>query len=202
MDKVILYSNTRNLILKRCSIQFLIISDTVAHKERVAIREVNQLVNTRDSAWPIIQNWLRDAINHTELLPVNKDLAETILYQLQATIKLPMGALVYGPENLLIDNGQSRIVGSGHPRLPRDPASWIQYPEFTGAWALPITDNVARTISALNGGDLEEDTGCVYHSVSDTLNWESLGAEYPEFLQWALSGDLGTSHKNVRWQQW
>lgn len=41
------------------------------------MREMNQLVNTEDSAWPIIQNWLKDATNHTELLPVNKDLAET-----------------------------------------------------------------------------------------------------------------------------
>ena len=81
MDKVIFYSNIRNLIFKKCSIQFLIINDTVAHKEQVAMREMNQLVNTEDSAWPIIQNWLKDATNHTELLPVNKDLAETALYQ-------------------------------------------------------------------------------------------------------------------------
>ncbi len=86
----------RNLIFKKCSIQFLIINDTVAHKEQVAMREMNQLVNTEDSAWPIIQNWLKDATNHTELLPVNKDLAETALYQLQVTTKSPMGALVYG----------------------------------------------------------------------------------------------------------
>ncbi|MDD8969531.1 DUF2625 domain-containing protein, partial [Escherichia coli] len=32
-------------------------NDTVAHKEQVAMREMNQLVNTEDSAWPIIQNW-------------------------------------------------------------------------------------------------------------------------------------------------
>ena len=24
------------------------------------MREMNQLVNTEDSAWPIIQNWLKD----------------------------------------------------------------------------------------------------------------------------------------------
>ena len=35
------------------------------------MREMNQLVNTEDSAWPIIQNWLKDATNHTELLPGN-----------------------------------------------------------------------------------------------------------------------------------
>ncbi|OYI60646.1 hypothetical protein CI688_05360 [Shigella sonnei] len=50
MDKVIFYSNIRNLIFKKCSIQFLIINDTVAHKEQVAMREMNQLVNTEDSA--------------------------------------------------------------------------------------------------------------------------------------------------------
>ncbi len=93
------------------------------------MREMNQLVNTEDSAWPIIQNWLKDATNHTELLPVNKDLAETALYQLQVTTKSPMGALVYGSGGLLIDNGWLRIAGSGHPRLPRDPVSWTQRPE-------------------------------------------------------------------------
>ncbi|HHN4157362.1 TPA: hypothetical protein ACRQX0_001794, partial [Escherichia coli] len=71
MDKVIFYSNIRNLIFKKCPIQCLIINDTVAHKEQVAMREVSQLVNTEDSAWPIIQNWLKEATNHAELLPVN-----------------------------------------------------------------------------------------------------------------------------------
>ena len=27
------------------------------------MREVSQLVNTEDSAWPIIQNWLKEATN-------------------------------------------------------------------------------------------------------------------------------------------
>lgn len=80
MDKVIFYLNIRNLIFKKCFIQFFIINDTVAHKEQVAMREMNQLVNTEDLAWLIIQNWLKDATNYTELLLVNKDLAETALY--------------------------------------------------------------------------------------------------------------------------
>ena len=166
------------------------------------MREMNQLVNTEDSAWPIIQNWLKDATNHTELLPVNKDLAETALYQLQVTTKSPMGALVYGSGGLLIDNGWLRIAGSGHPRLPRDPVSWTQRPEFAGVRALPIADDVAGGIFALNGGDLGEDTGCVYYFAPDTLNGESLEVGYSEFLQWALSGDLDTFYENVRWQQW
>ncbi len=43
------------------------------------MRERSQLVNTEDSAWPIIQNWLKKGTNHAELLPVNKDLAENAL---------------------------------------------------------------------------------------------------------------------------
>lgn len=54
-----------------------------------------------------------------------------------------MGALVYGSGGLLIDNGWLRIAGSGHPRLPRDPVSWTQRPEFAGVRALPIADDVA-----------------------------------------------------------
>ncbi|MFA9342612.1 DUF2625 family protein, partial [Escherichia coli] len=68
--------------------------------------------------------------------------------------------------------------------------------------ALPIADDVAGGIFALNGGDLGEDTGCVYYFAPDTLNWESLEVGYSEFLQWALSGDLDTFYENVRWQQW
>lgn len=54
----------------------------------------------------------------------------------------------------------------------------------------------------LNGGDLGEDTGCVYYFAPDTLIWESLEVGYSEFLQWALSGDLDTFNENVRWPQW
>lgn len=42
--------------------------------------EMNQLVNTEDLVWLIIQNWLKDVINYIEFLLVNKDLVEIVFY--------------------------------------------------------------------------------------------------------------------------
>jgi uncharacterized protein DUF2625 len=44
------------------------------------MRQLNELIDVADSAWPIVQAWLRDARNRIEVLPAqDPDRSEALL---------------------------------------------------------------------------------------------------------------------------
>lgn len=146
------------------------------------MRELPELIDLNDPAWPLVQEWLAEATNRHEVLPREPQRAASALQQLQVTTRSPMGAVVYETGGILIDGGWLRILGSGHPRLMRDPAQWTQSKaECQTLRALLIADDACGGFFALNGGGLGEDVGSVYYFAPDTLNWESLDVGYTDF---------------------
>jgi len=60
------------------------------------MRALEELVDTREPAWPIVQSWLADTKNSVEALPPDRDSADAALLKLQVTTRSPMGAIVHG----------------------------------------------------------------------------------------------------------
>lgn len=167
------------------------------------MRELTELLDQQSSGWLMVQQGLKEANNPYEVLPCDPTLARSALHQLQVTTLSPLGAVVYETGGILIDNGWLRILGSGHPRLARSPASWTQS-VTTGRifQALLIADDVSGGFFALNGGEFGEDRGGVYYFAPDSLKWESLDTNYSGFLQWVLCGSLKQFYQSVRWTGW
>lgn len=127
-----------------------------------AVRPLAELVDTADSAWPLVQDWIAHARNPVEVLPVaDRRQAGQALLGTQVTTRSPMGAVVYESGGLLIDHGWLRVLGSGHPRLSRSLPAWN---EGRSAGFLLIADDVLGGFFALNGGALGPDAGQVYYS--------------------------------------
>lgn len=95
-----------------------VMADTV-HK-----RTLDQLVSKDEPAWPLVKNWIRLAKNQVEVLPPDIKSRGDVLVQTQVTTKSPMGALIYETGGLIVDHGWLRILGSGHPKLPRSLPGW------------------------------------------------------------------------------
>lgn len=167
------------------------------------MRELTELIDQQSSGWLMVQQWLKEASNHYEVLPCNPTLARSALHQLQVTTLSPLGAVVYETGGILVDNGWLRVLGSGHPRLSRAPASWTRS-VTTGQTlqALLVADDVSGGFFALNGGEFGEDRGGVYHLAPDSLEWESLDINYSGFLLWVLCGNLDRFYQSVRWTGW
>ena len=167
------------------------------------MRELTELIDQQSSGWLMVQQWLKEANNNYELLPCDPTLARSALHQLQVTTLSPPGAVLYETGGILVDNGWLRILGSGHPRLARAPASWMQS-VTTGRnfQALLVADDVSGGFFALNGGEFGEDRGGVYYFAPDSLEWESLDTNYSGFLHWALCGNLESFYQSVRWTGW
>jgi len=167
------------------------------------MREPEQLINIQEPAWPMVLQWLKSATNRYELLAKDDDLARQALHALQVTTRSPMGAIVYETGGILIDDGWLRILGSGHPRLPRDPFTWTKaINEKDVMQILFIADDASGGFFALNGGALGENIGCVYYFPPDSLEWENLDVSYTDFLRWTLNGNLDQFYSTTRWAGW
>jgi hypothetical protein len=120
------------------------------------------------------------------------------------TTRSPMGSIVYETGGLLIDGGWLRVLGSGHPRLPRSLPDWNKGRTWSEGDASPplllVADDVLGGSFAINGGALPGPPGHVF--APDTLEWETLDRGYSDFLFWALSADLASFYEAHRWPGW
>jgi hypothetical protein len=169
-------------------------------------RSLEDLLNTEEPAWPLVQSWLREATNPVEVLAPSDPARAEALLAVQVTTRSPMGAVIYETGGLLVDHGWLRVLGSGHGRLPRSLPAW----NLGRCWADPdapapfllIADDVVGGFFAINGGALGEDVKNVYYFAPDSLRWEPMGAGYTDVLTWFFAGDLAEFYADYRWPGW
>lgn len=82
------------------------------------------LIETKESAWPMLQEWFRHSTNPVEVLPASDPHRADALAARQVTTRSPMGAIIYETGGLLIDHGWIRILGSGSVRGNRTLPEW------------------------------------------------------------------------------
>jgi hypothetical protein len=170
------------------------------------MRPLSELINTQDPAWPEVQQWIAKASNAVEVLPANDKDRESALLATQVTTRSPMGAIVYETGGLLMDHGWLRILGSGHPRLPRSLAAWNEGRTMFGDGNPPgyllVADDVLGGFFAINGGSLGPELGSLFYFAPDSLKWECLNRGYSEILLWWLQGDVAAFYESLRWPGW
>lgn len=170
------------------------------------MRPLNELIDIEDPAWPEVKEWIAQATNTVEVLPVNAANRDSALLAVQVTTRSPMGAIVYETGGLCIDHNWLRILGSGHPRLPRSLASWNEGRTMFGDGKPPghllVADDVLGGFFAINGGSLGPEQGAVFYFPPDTLEWECLDLSYSQFIVWCLQGDVAGYYESMRWPGW
>lgn len=171
------------------------------------MKTLQELIDLEDPAWPLVQQWISEAINFVEVLQTSGDVErERALTDAQVTTRSPMGAIIYESGGILVDHGWLRILGSGHPRLPRSLPSWNVDRSFTVSGQQPsfllIADDVVGGFFAVDGGGLGCERGKVCYLPPDTLVWEDTGKSYSDFLVWSFNGDLEMYYETMRWENW
>lgn len=170
------------------------------------MRILDELINTNDSAFPILEELISTATNGVEVLPRDAQKAEECLLACQVTTRSFMGAIIYHTGGILIDGGWLRILGSGNKRMTRSIASWNKDKSYTESMAecafLLIADDAIGGFFAINAGALGSEIGNVYYFAPDTLEWEDLGISYSDFITFALSGNLAQFYETFRWEGW
>ena len=167
---------------------------------------LDELIDAANPAWPMIQEWVRSARNPVEVLAASDPQRGEVLVAAQVTTHSTLGAIIYETGGLLVDSGWLRILGSGHPRLPRSLAGWnagrsVLEPGEPPSFLL-VADDVVGGFFAINGGGLGIAQGNVFYFAPDRLEWEDLDRGYTAFVDWSLSGDLELFYAGQRWQGW
>lgn len=170
------------------------------------MRTLDELVNTEEPGWDLVEEWMRDASNSVEVLPKQGERAGSVLVALQVTTRSPMGAIAFGSGGLVIDHGWLRILGSGGERMQGDLARWNGLGDepliekIDGA--LIIAHDAVGGFFALDGGAFGSTEHSAFYFAPDLLEWENLEMGYSDFVAWAMSGDLEKFYENARWPDW
>ena len=181
---------------------------TVAFGQNNKLRPLAELINTKEPAWTdFLQQWIKDAKNNVEVLPKDKEKANSSLYKSQVTTRSPMGAIVFETGGILIDNGWIRILASGSQKLDRNLMDWNKGKTFSILGErlsyLLIADDVLGGFFAINAGGIDTlDVGKVFYFAPDDLLWTSTNMSYTEFLSFCFSGDLKNFYTNLYWINW
>lgn len=162
-------------------------------------KSIVELINTTDSGWPIVTEWVKKAKNKVDVLPVDTLKAKDALLGIQVTTRSAMGAIVYHSGGILVDNGWIRILGSGNTKLNRTLPEWNK---DKAKEYLLIADDVVGGFFALNSGGLGNDPGKVYYFSPDNLEFEPLEITYSQFIDFCFNSDLNSFYQSMRWKDW
>ncbi|MFJ1604990.1 DUF2625 domain-containing protein [Streptomyces sp. NPDC088253] len=179
------------------------------------MRELSELVEVDDPAWPVLQRELYASAVPVEVLPADLDRGRATLVQLQVTAKSYLGAVALHCGGLILERGWLRILGSpaaSNPRAFPGLAAVNQFPASPdAAWrpedGLVVAYDVLGGVFAINSGDpgaagRPGSPGEMVYFAPDSLRWEALGAGHSAWLSWTLSGALDRFYADVRWPGW
>lgn len=169
-------------------------------------RTLQELINTVDPAWPLVQQWMTEARNTVEVLPVEHERSKAVLLHLQVTTRSPMGAIALESGGILIDRGWVRFLGSGDKHICGNLLTWNSQRDAPGHRyikdALIVAYDVIGGFFALNGGAFSGKLGTIFYFAPDRLQWEDTNKSYSDLLQWAFSGNVGLFYEKMRWSGW
>jgi len=170
------------------------------------MKKLEELINLEEPGWDLIKEWSSNAKNHYEFLTKDLKRAEIELVNSQVTTRSPMGAVIYETGGILIDHGWIRVLGSGNTRLDRGLMEWNKGKTIENYGEQPsfllVADDAIGGYFAINGGALGDEMGKIYYLAPDTLEWESLGCGYSDFLNWLFNGNIQKFYELFKWKTW
>lgn len=180
------------------------LSFTVSAQNKM--QSLDELINTTDPAWPLIQKWVDSAKNKVEVLGFDSVNAKNALFNAQVSTYSSLGAVIYNSGGIMVDNGWLRILGSGNERLNRSVPEWNKGKSIKEFGDKPdyllVADDAVGGFFAINYGAFGEDLKAIYYLAPNSLQWESLGLGYTEFIRFCFDSDLSAFYKGLRWSTW
>lgn len=178
------------------------------------MREIDELTQVDDPAWPELQEAFANSAVPVRVLPADPAEGRRSLLQMQVTTRSTLGALALNCGGLVLDDGWVRVFGGGTQargglpslaRVNRFPAA------FDPAWhpttGLVVGQDVLGGVFALNGHDpvaagRPGSPGQMTYFAPDTLEWEAMDMGHSAWISWLLSDRLEMFYDGLRWPGW
>ncbi|MEL5955369.1 DUF2625 domain-containing protein [Streptomyces sp. CLV115] len=179
------------------------------------MRELSELINVEEPAWPELRELVAAGPVSVEVLPPDGGLGRASLLQLQVTARSYLGAVVLHSGGLLVDGGWLRVFGSPADGAAHGAPSLARVNRFPGAFdpawradpGLVVAHDVLGGVFALNGGAPADHgrpgaPGEMIYFAPDSLRWEALGIGHSAWTAWLASGALDEFYADLRWSGW
>ena len=164
------------------------------------MRELSELIDQAEPAWPMVQAWIAAATKPVEVLPRDPIRAEEALVKLQVSTRTVLGAVTWETGGMLIDSGWIRVLGSGGSRMQESLTTWNQ--SDAKSECLAVAYDVLGGVFALDGGALGHGQGDAFYFAPESLDWEQCDCTYSGLLEFLLTGDLEKFYGGSRWPDW
>ena len=150
--------------------------------------------------WEQIRNMVEQSANRCEVCEGVKERGTADLDKLGLTEESVLGTIIANTCGIVIDKwiyvlGQACEEHAGVTDFPERIGQ--KFPDM-----LVVATDVVGGLFAINGGRFAEDVGKVWYFAPDTIQWESLGFKYSEFIAWGCQGNLSEFYQNARWTGW
>lgn len=173
------------------------------------MRELSELTEVEEPAWPVLSEHLAGSTASVRALPVDPAQGRTCLHRLQVTARSFLGAMALECGGLVFDGGWLRVHGGGGSDLPglgevNDLSAAVVYgPPLR----LVVGHDVLGGVFALNGPGSEGEEysgrpGEVVYFAPDSLEWQPLETTYSGWLLWLLTDPLESFYAALRWPGW
>ncbi|MEU3478999.1 DUF2625 domain-containing protein [Streptomyces sp. NPDC033754] len=179
------------------------------------MRELSELIEVEDPAWPVLGGELRDAAVPVELLDADEERAAAALVQTQVTVRSFLGAFVLHSGGAFVDDGWLRVYGSpaadNDRRLPSiarvNGYPPVTIPDWRPQAGLVVAHDVLGGVFVIQGGPADQvglpgRPGEMVYFAPDSLRWDALGAGYGAWLSWMLAGGTEEFYEGLRWAGW
>ncbi|MEU4081114.1 hypothetical protein DEJ45_21850 [Streptomyces venezuelae] len=181
------------------------------------MRELSELTEVEDPAWPVLGEELRAASVPVEVLDPDGERGAAALLRTQVTVRSFLGAFLLHSGGAFVDDGWLRVYGSpaddNDRRLPSlarvndYPADAAAEPGWRPGAGLVVAHDVLGGVFVLQGGPAEEvglpgRPGEMVYFAPDSLRWDALGAGYGAWLSWMLAGGTEEFYEGLRWPGW
>lgn len=170
------------------------------------MQSLDELIDKKDPAWPLVKSWIDAAKNKVEVLEYVPADAEKTLYNTQVSTYATLGAVIYNTGGIMVDNGWIRILGSGSTKLSRSVSEWNKGKTIKQFGDKPdyllVADDAVGGFFAINYGAFGDDLKTIFYLAPNSLKWESLGLGYSEFIRFCFDSNLSEFYKGLRWATW
>ncbi len=171
------------------------------------MRQLYELIDSNDPAWPLIQSWIAASVHAVEVLSSDQASGEATILALQVSTHSALGSVALETGGIIVDHGWLRFLGSGSQRMMSTLLSWnglgVGNEQVSLKDACIVAHDAIGGFFALNGGAWTTGKlGGVFYLAPDSLTWEDMRFSYADFLRWVCVGDIRGFYHDLRWPTW
>ncbi len=136
----------------------------------------------------VITELINNSTKNVKILPIDDDVLKLISENMQLNVQSSLAAVILNFGGIVIDDWL-RIYGAGKANF------YNRNSDFSFDGILVAEDILGGLFSWAKNGS-------IWYFAPDTLEWEDLGIDYSQFINWSLNGDTDTFYQSFRWSEW